>query len=204
MNKLPLLFLGFFLTFLSAWLGLVVAPHFQIGQYGPFVDEETGDQFPPEPSGLAIKGRQVYTANGCIYCHSQQVRPEHQGSDIARGWGQRRSVPRDYIYDKPHLFGTMRTGPDLTNVGRRFAEEWHYKHLYAPAAVSKGSTMPPYRHLFEERKIVGEPSPDALELPDDMAPETGYEIVPTAECKALLAYLLSLDQNYSLPEEPLD
>ncbi len=204
MNKLPLLFLGIFATFASAWVGLVAVPHFQYGHLQPHVDEETGDQFPPTPTGLAVTGRQVYQANGCIYCHSQQIRPENAATDIRRGWGLRRSVPRDYIYDKPHLMGTMRTGPDLTNIGRRQTSlKWHLQHLYEPTSLVKESIMPPFRHLFEKRRIVGAPSPDALELEGAFAPPAGYEVVPRQEAIALAHYLLSLRQDYALPEAPM-
>jgi cytochrome c oxidase cbb3-type subunit 2 len=206
MNKLPLLFAGIFITFLSAWLGLVAAPMIQFGALKPHVDEETNDVFPPPRSGLAEEGRKVYVKNGCIYCHSQQIRPEHAGSDLARGWGSRRSVPRDYINDKPHLLGSMRTGPDLTNAGKRLSNrEWHHKHLFAPQAQYQYSIMPSFSFLYEVRKIKGEPSPEALVFkPSEVKIPEGHEIVPTYEAKALVEYLLSLNSDYSLPEAPVD
>jgi len=204
MNKLTTLFCGFLFTFVLAWLGLVIIPHFQFGQLQPFVNEDTGESFPPFRSGLANLGKQVYEANGCIYCHSQQVRPDYLSADMARGWGARRSVARDYIYDKPHLLGTMRTGPDLSNIGvRQPSEAWHHEHLYAPQSKSIGSTMPPFRYLYKIQKIQGEVSPNALKLTAEDAPAEGYEVVPTAEAVALVAYLKSLSQNYSLPEAKL-
>ena len=57
-----------------------------------------------------LRGRQVYIANGCVYCHTQQPRDRNFGPDFERGWG-RASVPADYVYDRPHLLGSMRTGP---------------------------------------------------------------------------------------------
>jgi len=60
--------------------------------------------------------------------------------------------------------------------------------------------MPPFRFLFEKRKIRGQPSPDALVLPREEAPAPGYEVVPKPEAKALVAYLLSLKANAPLPE----
>ena len=69
---------------------------------------------------------------------------------------------------------------------------WHLRHLYAPRSEVKDSTMPPYRFLFEKRRIEQVRSPDALVLPPDLAPEPGYEIVPKPEANALVAYLLSL------------
>ena len=117
-------------------------------------------------------------------------------ADLERGWGLRRSHPRDYIYDEPQLLGTMRTGPDLANIGvRQPSEEWPWKHLYDPQLTSPGSLIPPYRFLFERRRVQGEPSPDALDLPDL---EPGWEVVPSDDARALVAYLQSLDQSYEI------
>ena len=64
--------------------------------------------------------------------------------------------------------GSQRVGPDLANVGARLPDaNWHLLHLYAPQLQVKGSTMPPYRFLFEKRRIERRPSPEALVLPPD-------------------------------------
>lgn len=205
MNRAASLFLGIFLTFTFAWIGLVLVPYFQFGRVTDLVSEDTGQTLPPPFSGLAQRGHEVYAAQGCVYCHSQQVRGETQGYDLARGWGARRTVARDYIGDRPHFLGTMRTGPDLSNIGRRQSSaEWHHKHLYHPQTVSPGSIMPAFRYLYILRKIAGEPSADALHLDGADAPPPGWEIVPTPDAKALVAYLLSLDRSYALPEAPTD
>lgn len=201
MNYATWIFVGVFITFVSSWLGLVFFPDLQLNDLQAYVDETTQDIHPAPPSGLALMGRHVYMAEGCTYCHSQQIRGGDYNADLERGWGTRRSHPVDYIYDNPQLLGTMRTGPDLANIGlRQPAAEWHYLHLYTPEITSPGSIMPPYRFLFEKRRIVGEPSADALPLEDPWAPEEGYEIVPTQKARALVAYLLSLDQSYEIPE----
>ena len=201
MNYGPLLFLGVFLTLTSSWVGLVLIPHLQFGRLEPTRIEETGELYPVARSGIAEQGRELYRAYGCVYCHSQQVRGEDFGADIQRGWGRRRSVARDYIRDKPVLLGTMRTGPDLTNIGvRQPSVSWHLTHLYTPEITSKGSVMPPYRFLFETRKVGLQPSPDALPLTGVHSPGPGYEVVPKTEAKALVAYLLSLKANTPLPE----
>lgn len=203
MNRMPLLFLGIFLTFASAWAGLVAYPYLKLGHMAPVISEDTGNPLPPPLSGLADAGQAVYAANGCIYCHSQQVRPAYLSTDIAKGLGPRRTVARDYIRSRPAFLGTMRTGPDLTNVGLRYAEEWHYRHLYEPSEVSKGSIMPPFRFLFRMQKIQGRPSGNAVQgLLGPHAPQPGYEVVPTADARALVAYLLSLKRDYPLPEAP--
>jgi cytochrome c oxidase cbb3-type subunit 2 len=115
------------------------------------------------------------------------------GADIARGWGPRGSLPGDYVYDRPHLMGTMRTGPDLHDVAsRQPSADWHYAHLYNPRATSPGSVMPPYPWLFEEVDVLGEPPENAVPLPPDYAPGDGRAVVPTEEAEALYAYLMTL------------
>lgn len=201
MNYGPLLFVGFFLTIAASWCGLVLLPQLQFGRQEPAKIEETGERYPQPRPGLAQQGAEVYKADGCIYCHSQQVRPEGFGADLARNWGQRRTVSRDYLYDKPVMLGTMRTGPDLSNIGVRQASvSWHLLHLYNPRATSKGSIMPSFRFLFEQRRIGERPSPSALGLTGEYAPPPGYEIVPKPEATALVQYLLSLKANAPLPE----
>jgi cytochrome c oxidase cbb3-type subunit II len=197
----PIIFLGVFLTFASAWLGLVVAPYLQLTTRATDTSE-TGAAVPgPTLEGLAGQGRDVYRANGCIYCHSQQVRPEGFGSDIARGWGPRRTVAQDYNGERPVLLGTMRTGPDLANIGvRQPSATWHHLHLYNPRITSPGSIMPRFAFLYELRKIVGQRSNAALTLPPEWELEPGYEVVPKEEAKALVAYLLALDRTSPLEE----
>src|SRR3546814_11471675 len=82
------------------------------------------------PYTTLFRSRAQYVANGCVYCHSQQPRSSGQTlADQARGWG-RPSTPGDYAYDAPQLLGTMRTGPDLLNVGVRLpSRDWQLTHL---------------------------------------------------------------------------
>ncbi len=119
MKGLLPLFLGIFGTFAFSWVGLIFVPNMQIGHLDPQTDEEGTDTYPAPRSGMAERGRHIYAANGCNYCHSQQVRADYAASDIDRKWGERRSAPRDYIFDRPVLLGKMRMGPDLANVGHR-------------------------------------------------------------------------------------
>lgn len=126
------------------------------------------------------------------------------GIDIDRGWGKRRTVAQDFVYDSPVMPGSQRVGPDLANVGLRLPDmNWQLMHLYAPASQVKDSPMPRYQFLFEEQRIGSEPSPDALQLPKGFAPAEGYEIVPKPEAKALVAYLMSLRADTPLYEAPL-
>ena len=126
------------------------------------------------------------------------------GPDLARGWGKRRTVAADYLFDDPVMLGSVRIGPDLANVGMRLPDaNWHLRHLYEPRLEVKDSPMPPYRFLFEKKKIERRPSPDALQLPADLAPAPGWEIVPRPEAQALVAYLQSLRANAVLFETPM-
>jgi cbb3-type cytochrome oxidase cytochrome c subunit len=133
-----------------------------------------------------------------------QVKVIPTGPDIARGWGKRRSVAEDFLFDQPVMLGSQRIGPDLADVGSRLPQaEWHLLHLYNPKIVEKKSVMPPYRFLFEKRKILREPSPNALRFTGEFAPERGCEIVPTDQAKALVAYLISLRADTVIFETPL-
>ncbi|MFP4352181.1 MAG: cbb3-type cytochrome c oxidase subunit II [Puniceicoccaceae bacterium] len=211
MKNLPLLFLGIFFTLAFSWAGLILSSQIQYGSLVPTTPtlDEDGNPMegetahPRTPSGFAEQGKRVYIREGCMYCHSQQVRPEGFGADFERGWGPRQSVPRDYILQERVLLGTMRTGPDLADVGGRpLNADWHHQHLYNPQITSEGSTMPPFAYLYEVREIDGDPSPDAVSIPDSSpyAPPEGYEVVPTREARALVEYLLSLKIDYELPE----
>jgi cbb3-type cytochrome oxidase cytochrome c subunit len=124
------------------------------------------------------------------------------GSDIWRGWGVRQSVAADYLYDAPVQLGSLRAGPDLSMIGARAPDaSWQLQHLYAPQLVVQGSTMPPFKFLFVVRKKAdGQTSPDAL--PVAYSPAQDMEVVPTAEARQLVAYLLSLKANQPLYEAP--
>ncbi len=129
------------------------------------------------------------------------------GTDISRGWGLRRTVAQDYVYDATVQLGTRRAGPDLANLGMRQPDvNWQLRHLYAPAAVVPGSTMPPYQFLFEKRAVKpGLPAvADAIPSPqvskDLNAAE--YELIPTDAARALAAYLVSLRADAPLFEAP--
>ena len=128
MNNGPLLFLGFFLAIAFSWTGIVVTNLVQQTQAGgtqPYFDPASESVVPMPMSGSARQGQLVYQDLGCVYCHSQQVRnslsrdPAAESPDVARGWGSRGNVARDYIFDGRLFLGTMRTGPDLRNVGQR-------------------------------------------------------------------------------------
>ena len=143
MKGLAPLFLGLFGTFMFSWIGLTVVPNVQIGRLDPQSLEEDTDIYPMPLSGMAEHGRQVYSANGCTYCHSRWVRADYAGSDLERKWGVRRSAPRDYVFERPVLLGKMRTGPDLSNVGQRApSEEENATPAASPSPAAAGSPAP--------------------------------------------------------------
>lgn len=196
MTRAIVLLLGALATLLFALVVLIILPGALLAKV----------EAPPELepyTAQELVGRRVYIENGCVYCHSQQVRDPSFTTDVARGWGSRPSVPADYVYDKPHLLGTMRTGPDLINVGNRIPDpQWHLLHLYQPRALVSWSIMPAYPFLFEHKKTTA-PGEAALTIPAPYAPESGV-VVPTDEARALVAYLLSLKRDYPAPVEPAE
>jgi cytochrome c oxidase cbb3-type subunit 2 len=294
MKGLAPLFLGIFGTFAFSWIGLTVIPTWQIGHLNPESDEEGTDIYPRPQSGMFKQGEHVYAANGCVYCHTQQVRADYIADDIERKWGNRRSAPLDYIFERPVFLGKMRMGQDLANIGARapapeespapagapqgaavssppsspatasaaspgtspasaaspnaspppgqptgiaspspghmanttpggsspaapsaqtpgapwpiqtaglppmYSAAWHHVHLYAPRSINRDSNMPAYRFLYEERRIGGERSAEALQLSGPDAPPEGWEIVPTYDAKCVVAYLMGLNQSHSL------
>jgi cbb3-type cytochrome oxidase cytochrome c subunit len=147
------LILGILATLAFSWFGLAYIPDLQIGHLEPQSDEEGTDIYPMPRSGMAERGRRVFVANGCFYCHSQQVRADYAASDVdlqrwaapspRPTWGDRRSAPRDYIFDRPVLIGRTRLGPDLANIGRAApAEEEAAPVQPAPAGSPGGSPAP--------------------------------------------------------------
>ncbi len=213
MKSLPLIFCGIFFSLAFSWAGLILASLLQWGDLEPYQPEDSGLAFPQEISGLAQQGKEVYIREGCMYCHSQQVRLPGFGLDFERNWGPRNSVARDYILQERVLLGTMRTGPDLKHVGARIpGADWHYLHLWDPQIpdTHQNSIMPPFPNLFTVQEIGERPHPKALTLPTEVRgepylnrPPPGFEVVPTKEGEALVAYLLSLRLTYELPEATL-
>jgi cytochrome c oxidase cbb3-type subunit 2 len=210
MSRSSNLFGGIFGAFAVSCVALILVPQTQIGGITELTNPDEGTRYPVWNSR---PGREVFIREGCYYCHTQQIRDPQNGSDIGRGWGPRRTVARDYIFENPPLLGSTRLGPDLTNVGTKdwrnepaddFVARppkrdraWHLLHLYNPRVHVAESIMPPYRYLFKEVKRGAQPAENALPI---AASKPGYEIVPTAEAVQLVDYLLSLDRTAPLPE----
>jgi cytochrome c oxidase cbb3-type subunit I/II len=97
---------------------------------------------------LELEGRDLYIREGCNACHTQMIRPFP--SEVLRydPAGKQYSLPGEYVYDHPHLWGSKRTGPDLMRVGGKYPDSWHYNHMLDPTSMSPGSIMPRYPWLF--------------------------------------------------------
>jgi cytochrome c oxidase cbb3-type subunit 2 len=79
-------------------------------------------------TAVQLAGRDIYIREGCSNCHSQMIRPFRAETER---YG-RYSVAGEFVYDRPFLWGSKRTGPDLARVGARYSDEWHRVHLMNP------------------------------------------------------------------------
>jgi cytochrome c oxidase cbb3-type subunit 2 len=154
-------------------------------------------------SADAQKGKLLYIANGCISCHTQQVR----NIEMDKPFGSRPSISADYArihrtsfwQNTATLLGSERTGPDLSNIGNRQPlESWHLTHLFNPRIVVKESIMPAYPWLFEI-KDSAEKGETAVTIPAEFMDGQGGTVVATREAHQLIAYLQSLKQ-IALPD----
>ncbi|MES2394885.1 MAG: cbb3-type cytochrome c oxidase subunit II [Bacteroidota bacterium] len=150
-------------------------------------------------SEQAYLGKKSFIANGCVACHTQQVR----NVDMDKVWGNRPGIAADYAgntrtdfwRNTATLMGTERTGPDLTNIGsRQPSMAWNLLHLYQPRAVVEKSIMPAYPWLFE---IKDEVSKDEVEVvvPDAFRKGINGNIIASKEALNIVAYLQSLKQT---------
>jgi cytochrome c oxidase cbb3-type subunit I/II len=98
-------------------------------------------------SALELQGRDIYIREGCVGCHSQMVRPFR---DETERYGEF-SKSGEFIYDRPFLWGSKRTGPDLHREGGKYPDSWHYNHMMEPTTMSPGSIMPAYPWLLTNK-----------------------------------------------------
>lgn len=98
---------------------------------------------------LELQGRAIYVREGCWYCHTQQTRTLLADTKRSgwRGVDSPISTPDEFVYDAPHMFGTKRTGPDISRVGGKYDEQWHRTHFRNPRDLVQGSIMPPFPWL---------------------------------------------------------
>jgi len=149
-------------------------------------------------SGDALQGKAIYIENGCVACHTQQVR----NVDMDKVWGERPSIAADYANlhrtdfwrNTATVMGTERTGPDLTSIGTRQPSiDWHLVHLYNPRIVVKQSIMPAYPWMFEIKKTLAK-GDVVVNVPAEFLNGQEGKVVATKEALQLVAYLLSLKQ----------
>ena len=146
-------------------------------------------------TALQLSGRDIYIREGCVGCHSQMIRPFRAETERYGHY----SVAGEFVYDRPFLWGSKRTGPDLHRVGERYSDEWHRVHLINPRDVVPESIMPSYPWLEENQ--LDDPSIQdkmrALMLVGTPYTEDDVANAPAAlegkkEIDALIAYLQSL------------
>lgn len=168
-------------------------------------------------TALEIAGRDVYIKEGCYVCHSQQIRPI--AAEVLR-YGNPSTI-EESMYDRPHQWGSKRTGPDLARVGKKYPNLWHFNHMIDPRAVTPKSIMPSYpwlaekdtdflvlRKKFSVMKYLGTPyEDDVVANADIYAQKQAQEIAADLEANgapkglakkqivALIAYLQALGQK---------
>jgi cytochrome c oxidase cbb3-type subunit 2 len=146
-------------------------------------------------SALQLAGRDIYIRESCNACHSQMVRPFRAETERYGHY----SVAGEFVYDRPFLWGSKRTGPDLQRVGGRYSDDWHRVHLINPRDVVPESIMPGYPWLqnspldgsdiqakMETLRTLGAPYTD-----EQIASAPG-ELEGKTEMDALIAYLQGL------------
>lgn len=146
-------------------------------------------------TALELEGRDIYIREGCVGCHSQMIRPFRSETERYGHY----SVAGESVWERPFLWGSKRTGPDLARVGERYSDEWHRVHLINPRDVVPESNMPGYPWLAENtldgadivkkmevNRMLGMPYTD-----EDIA---GAEaaVKGKTEMEALIAYLQQL------------
>lgn len=135
-------------------------------------------------SKLQARGRLVYQREGCMYCHSQQIRPL-KGEMLRYSIGSSMAPPadeREYIWDQPHFLGTRRIGPDLSRVGGKYSDDWHYSHFFYPRQLVPESVMPAFTWMFTK-------DPDGNPVPND-------------DMRGLVAYVQTLGYGRQVYEQP--
>jgi cytochrome c oxidase cbb3-type subunit I/II len=131
----------------SALSVLVLAPEFLTDQSAPEVVGTDGVRRDVKPyAPIEEKGREIYGKQVCWHCHSQFVRPVNEED---KRWGPV-SQTGEYTFDRPHFFGTRRTGPDLHREGGMRPDDWHFAHFLNPRFTVPLSVMPAFPWLFTD------------------------------------------------------
>ena len=157
-------------------------------------------------TALRLAGRDIYQREGCVGCHSQQIRTLR--SEVERYVPY--SLAGESVFDRPFLWGSKRTGPDLARVGARYSDDWHRIHLRNPRDVVPESNMPGYpwlqksaadassiqSHMVAMRRL-------GVPYTDEMIAEAPKELEGKTEEDALIAYLqgLGINRRYIMVDE---
>ncbi|MGR5195649.1 cbb3-type cytochrome c oxidase subunit II [Vibrio rotiferianus] len=149
-------------------------------------------------TAIELAGRDIYISEGCHVCHTQMVRPLEPETKR----NGRANQESDDIYEFPNLWGSKRTGPDLTNLGRKYSDQWHVLHLIDPRQVVPTSIMPAYPWLFEQT-LSGNAIGNKMETlrtlgvpyTDQEISDARLQIRGKTKGEALIRYLQSLGQD---------
>jgi cytochrome c oxidase cbb3-type subunit 2 len=157
-------------------------------------------------TALRLAGRDIYQREGCVGCHSQQIRTLR--SEVER-YGPY-SLAGESVFDRPFLWGSKRTGPDLARVGARYSDDWHRIHLRNPRDVVPESNMPGYpwlqksaadassiqSHMVAMRRL-------GVPYTDEMIAQAPKDLEGKTEEDALIAYLqgLGVNRRYIIVDE---
>ncbi|MGB5276239.1 MAG: cytochrome-c oxidase, cbb3-type subunit II [Gammaproteobacteria bacterium] len=153
-------------------------------------------------TALQLAGRDLYIREGCVGCHSQMVRPFRAETERYGHY----SVAGEFIYDRPFLWGSKRTGPDLHRVGGRYSDDWHRAHLINPRDVVPESIMPgyPWLQANELNDALIQDKMEALNVvsrtpytPEQIAAAPA-ELEGKTEMDAMIAYLQSLGTHVKI------
>ncbi len=141
---------------------------------------------------IQLAGRDIYIREGCANCHSQMIRPLRAETERYGHY----SVAGEFVYDRPFLWGSKRTGPDLARVGLRYSDEWHSLHLMNPRDLVPESNMPAYQWLASTKIEPADAAPKLRVLRTLGTPYSDEDIAGAAdsvkgktEMDALIAYL---------------
>ena len=146
---------------------------------------------------IQLEGRDIYIREGCNNCHTQTVRPLK--AETLR-YGEP-SKAEEFIYDRPFLWGSKRTGPDLARIGGKYPDSWHYKHMINPRSIVPFSNMPSYKWLAENKldSSLTEKKMEALGLPYEQ--KDILALKDKSELDAMVAYLQRLGVDESRKKE---
>lgn len=165
-------------TVLIGTIVTVFAPMFTAGMH------PKNDNLQPF-TALQLAGRDIYQAEGCVNCHTQTVRPLK--ADVLR-YGEY-SKAGEFAYDRPFLWGSKRTGPDLARIGGKYPDEWHIQHFENPQAFFPMSNMPKYTWLKNKPVNAPETLAHMKALGFPYTEEDATALASATQLDALVAYM---------------